>query len=144
MRAPDSDGGAAATVATPLMMTATATVLWLAALAIGRPVLPGQVPTEAWPGLIGVGVIATFVAIQTFYAGTQRIGAAQASLVSTVEPVWTIALASLLLDEHLAPIQLVGGALILTGVVIAQTRGRSEPARDEAPLPQPTVRLADD
>ena len=140
----DSDAGAAATVATPLMMTATATVLWLAALAIGRPVLPGQIPTEAWPGLIGVGVIATFVAIQTFYAGTQRIGAAQASLVSTVEPVWTIALASLLLDEHLAPIQLVGGALILTGVVIAQTRGRSEPARDEAPLPQPTVRLADD
>src|SRR4029079_14876273 len=111
---------------------------------VGRPVLPGQIPSEAWVGLLGVGVVATFVAIQAFYAGTQRIGAAQASLVSTVEPIWTIVLASLLLDEHLEPIQLFGGALILPGVVIAQTRGRSEPARAEAPLPQPTVRLADD
>jgi drug/metabolite transporter (DMT)-like permease len=103
-----------------------------------------QIPTDAWAGLIGVGLVATFIAIQTFYAGTQRIGAAQASLLSTVEPIWTIVLASLLLGEHLEPIQLVGGALILTGVVIAQTRGRSEPEREEAPLPQPTVRLADD
>jgi drug/metabolite transporter (DMT)-like permease len=140
----DGDAGTASMVATPLMMTATAAVLWMAALAVGRPVLPGEIPTEAWAGLIGVGLVATFIAIQTFYAGTQRIGAAQASLVSTVEPVWTIVLASLLLGEHLAPIQLVGGALILTGVVIAQTRGRSDREREEAPLPQPTVRLADD
>jgi drug/metabolite transporter (DMT)-like permease len=140
----DGDAGTAAMVATPLMMTATAAVLWMGALALGRPVLPGQIPTAAWAGLVGVGVIATFVAIQTFYAGTQRIGAAQASLVSTVEPIWTIVLASLLLGEHLAPIQLLGGGLILGGVVIAQTRGRSDAERDEAPLPQPTVRLADD
>jgi drug/metabolite transporter (DMT)-like permease len=140
-----ADGaGTDSMVATPLMMTATAAVLWMAALTFGRPVLPGQIPTDAWAGLIGVGLVATFIAIQTFYAGTQRIGAAQASLLSTVEPIWTIVLASLLLGEHLAPIQLVGGALILAGVVIAQTRGRSEPWREASPLPQPTVRLADD
>ena len=139
----DSDAGAAATVATPLMMTATATVLWLAALAIGcRPAL--QIPTEAWPGLIGVGAIAMFVAIETFYAGTQRIGAAQASLVSTVErsgrSPWPAAAGR----ASGARSSSSAARSILTGVVIAQTRGRSEPARDEAPLPQPTVRLADD
>ena len=75
------------------MMTATAAVYWLWGLASGRPVLPAQIPPEAWFGLVGVGVVSTFIAIQAFYAGTQRIGAAQASIISTVEPIWTIVLA---------------------------------------------------
>ena len=60
-----------------------------------------------------------------FYAGAHRIGAARASLISTVEPIWTIALASLLFAESLGTLQLVGGALILLGVVISQTGGQA-------------------
>ena len=45
-----------ATVAVAIIMTATAMVYWVAALATGRPVLPGQIPSAAWVGLIGVGV----------------------------------------------------------------------------------------
>src|SRR5919108_617516 len=84
-------------------------------------IYPALVPRDAWPYLVGIGVVATFVAIQTFYAGTRRVGAAQASLISTIEPIWTISLAALLLGESLSPIQLAGGVLILLGVVIAQT-----------------------
>ena len=73
-----------------------------------------------------------FLAIQTFYAGARRIGAAQAALVSTVEPVYIVVLAAVFLDQHLEPVQLAGAALILVGVVIAQTgprpRGAPEPA----------------
>jgi drug/metabolite transporter (DMT)-like permease len=67
--------------------------------------------------------VATALALQAFYAGTRRIGAAQASLVSTVEPIYTIALAALLFGERLAPIQLAGGALVVVGVLISQTSG---------------------
>ena len=77
-------------------MTATAIVYWVSALATGQPVLPAQIPSDAWPGLVGVGVAATFLAIQTFYAGARRVGAAHASLISTAEPIWTIALAAIL------------------------------------------------
>ena len=107
------------------MMTATATAFWITALAVGRPVLPAQIPADAWGGIVGIGVVATFVAIQTFYAGAHRIGAARASLVSTVEPIWTIVLAGILFGERLTPIQLVGGALILIGVVLSQTGSMS-------------------
>ncbi len=100
--------------------------------------LPAAIPAAAWPGLIGVGVVATFVAIQTFYAGTRRIGAAQAALVSTVEPIWTIALASVLFGERLGSVQLLGGALIIGGVVLAQT-GPSALRR-----PRAAVRLPDE
>jgi len=109
--------------AAAVMITATAIGWWIAALATGRPVAPSQIPTEAWLPLLGVGVVSTALAIQTFYAGAKRIGAAQASLVSTVEPVYTIALASLLFAEQLTPVQLVGGVLVIIGVVIAQTGG---------------------
>jgi len=119
-------GREAATGADPmaagaLMLTATAATYWLSALALGRPVLPAEIPAGAWFGMAGIGVVSTFIAVQAFYAGAHRIGAARASLVSTVEPLWTIALASLLFAEALGPLQLVGGAMILLGVVIAQT-----------------------
>ncbi len=127
-----------ATAPVALIMTATATVYWISALATGRPVLPAQIPSAAWVGLIGVGVGATFIAIQTFYAGAQRVGAAHAALISTAEPIWTIVLAAILFSVALTPVQLVGGALILIGVVVAQTG----PAADRAPAL--SVRVADE
>src|SRR5512146_36056 len=117
----EAAGGASATAATALMMSATAAVYWLLALASGQAVLPAAVPVDAWYGLAGVGVLSTFIAIQTFYAGAQRVGAAQAALISTVEPIWTIVLAAILFGVSLTPVQLAGGALIIVGVLVAQT-----------------------
>jgi len=117
----ETSRGAEAAGATALMMSATAGIYWVSALLLGRQVLPAEVPADAWPGLVGVGLISTFVAIQAFYAGAQRVGAVQAALVSTVEPIWTIALAALLLGDRLAPIQLAGGGLIIAAVLLAQT-----------------------
>lgn len=125
------------TAAGAVMLTTTTATYWVTALALNRPVLPGQIPGEAWFGIVGVGLVATFVAVQAFYAGAHRIGAARASLVSTVEPVWTIVLASQLFAESLTPLQFVGGALILIGVVIAQTGGGARRAATE-------LRLADE
>jgi drug/metabolite transporter (DMT)-like permease len=135
-----ADTGAAgrAAAATALIITATAVVYWAWSLATARPVLPGQIPAGAWFGLVGVGVAATFIAIETFYAGARRIGAAQAALISTVEPIWTISLAGLLFGIGLTAVQLLGGVLILTGVVVAQTG----PAAGRAPAL--AVRVADE
>jgi drug/metabolite transporter (DMT)-like permease len=135
---PDGSVGDATAAASALMMTATATGYWTVALTLGRPVLPAQIPVAAWPNLVGIGIVATFIAIQTFYAGTRRIGAAQASLLSTVEPIWTISMAALLLGESLGPVQLAGGALILIGVVVSQT------GPSASRTPRPAVRLADE
>lgn len=115
--------------AAAIMLSATAAGWWLSALALGRPMAPTSIPAEAWLPLLGIGLLATAIAVQAFYAGARRIGAAQASLVSTIEPVYTIVLATLLLGEVLGPIQLVGGILVITGVVIAQL---GEVRRDEA------------
>lgn len=119
----EAGAGADPTVAGAIMLAATAATYWSSALVLGEPVLPAQIPEAAWFGIAGVGVVSTFIAVQAFYAGAHRIGAARAALVSTVEPIWTIVIASLLFAESLGPLQLVGGAMILAGVVIAQTSG---------------------
>ncbi len=133
--------GADSAAASALMMTSTAVVYWLIALISGAPVEPGRIPGDAWPGIVAVAAISTFIAIQTFYAGSRRIGAAQASLISTVEPVWTISLAAILLGERLGPIQLIGGALVIGGVIVAQLRGGEATAE---PIGIAAVRIADE
>lgn len=111
--------------ATAAVVNTGAAVIWVVlAVALGQPLAPGDVPAAAWPDIAGIAVLTTFVAIVGFTEGSRRIGAAEAALISTIEPVWTITLAALLLGETLTPIQLVGGALILTGVVVAQTARR--------------------
>ncbi|HEX9043622.1 MAG TPA: DMT family transporter [Candidatus Limnocylindrales bacterium] len=121
--------GTAASSADPTATTAIlnsgAAIVWvLLATAIGQPVAPWGVPGAAWPDIAGIAILTTFVAIVGFTEGSRRIGAAEASLISTIEPVWTIALAALLLGESLTPVQLAGGALILGGVILAQTGRR--------------------
>ncbi|MBA2382769.1 MAG: EamA family transporter [Chloroflexi bacterium] len=121
-----------AAAASALMITATGVLFVGAAIATGRPFLPNRIPGASWPYLLAIGFAGTFLAIQTFYAGARRIGAAQAALVSTVEPLIIVTLAWFTLHETLAPVQLVGAGLIITGVLIAQTAdrpaGSSEPA----------------
>lgn len=107
--------------AAAIMITATAAAWWIGVLVTNRPAAPALIPEAAWLPLLGVGVISTALALQAFYAGARRIGAAQASLVSTVEPIYTITLAALILGETLTPVQIAGGILVIIGVVFAQT-----------------------
>ncbi len=71
-----------------------------------------------WAGVAGVAVICTVVASLTFLAGLKRIGPANAATLSTLEPVTSVFLASLLLHDSLTPVRLLGGALILAAVVV--------------------------
>ncbi len=113
-------------VAGAVMMTGTFAAMFVIAVLAREPLLPTQIPAQAWPGLIGIGVFAAAIAIQAFYASAARIGAAQASLMATLEPLVVIALGVTFLSEALAPLQLAGAALVLLGVLLAQTATPSE------------------
>ena len=85
----------------------------------------------------GSALISTFVAIQTFYAGTKRIGAAQASLISHLRADLDDQPGRLLFGETLGPLQLAGGALVIGGVILAQTAPTTV-------RPKVTLRVADE
>ena len=77
-------------------------------------------------GLMWAAVIAsvsTVMPIVLFMAGLARVGASTASIASTIEPPFTVALAWIVFGETLGPLQLAGGALVLSAVVLLQLRG---------------------
>ena len=74
-----------------------------------------------WVALIAS--VSTVMPIVLFMAGLARVGPSTASIASTVEPPFTVALAWIVLGETLGPLQLAGGALVLSAVVLLQLRG---------------------
>jgi drug/metabolite transporter (DMT)-like permease len=127
--------------ATAVMTTSTAAVFALLVLVTGGSISPADVPADAWPPLLAIGLVAGAIAMAAFYAGVRRIGGARAALVSTVEPVYTIVMAMLLFGERLTPIQFVGGALVIGAVILAETGRRQdrEPREPREPRDSPTV-----
>lgn len=75
--------------------------------------------TGAGWGVVAAAVlVATVLPVVTFLAGLNRIGPANAAVLSTLEPVVTVLLAAWLLGEVLQPVALLGGALILGAVLL--------------------------
>jgi drug/metabolite transporter (DMT)-like permease len=107
-------------VAGALMMTGTLIAAAILGVGTGEPILPGSVPAGAWPGLLGIAVFAGAIAIQAFYASAARIGAAQASLMATIEPVVVIVLGITFLGESFTAVRILGAAIVLAGVIVAQ------------------------
>jgi len=77
---------------------------------------------EAWLWLVLIALVSTVIGVSAFFAGLQRVGPSEAAILSTFEPVATVALAFVVLGERLAPAQLLGGVLVLGAVVLLQLR----------------------
>jgi drug/metabolite transporter (DMT)-like permease len=99
-----------------LVCTGAATTLTLAALA-GGDLDPASVSATGFGWLGGLAVVSTVGAIALFFAGLRRVGPSAASILSTLEPVVTVALAFAAFGESLGPAQLAGGALVLSAVL---------------------------
>lgn len=93
-----------------------------------------------WPVVLA-GVIGAGVPTLAFILGIRRLGAPQAAIISTLEPVVGVGLAAWLLAEQPTAIQVMGGALILGAAVLLQVRARTavdhEAVEIDAP-PEPT------
>ncbi|MFA5017070.1 MAG: DMT family transporter [Methylobacter sp.] len=70
-----------------------------------------------WLALI-MAIFSTVLPAFLMNAGISRIGAGSASIISSIGPIGTLALAFLLLNETLTTAQLAGTALVLIGVYV--------------------------
>jgi drug/metabolite transporter (DMT)-like permease len=113
---------------------ASAIVITSAGLIVGAwTVLTGQfrpdVAPAGWAAILIITFGSTVVAIQAFLAGVERIGAARAAILSTVEPVVTVLLAALILAEPLTASQGLGGLCILAAALLLRSPGRRDGGR---------------
>ncbi len=107
-----------------------ATVIMLAGAAssglivCARGFAPPLTPA-GWGAIIAIALVCTVVAIACFFAGLSRLGAPDASTLSTLEPLATIVFAALFLGEHISPLQMLGGAIILASVIVLARFGEA-------------------
>lgn len=122
-------------VATTYVCSSAAAIFLLTSVFSGSLIL--SLPTNGWLSIIGIAFFATIVGILGFFMGLTRIGATNASIISTAEPVITVLLSVVILGEHLTGIQLFGAALVVASIVLLQLS--PQPATEEklaVPSPQ--------
>ena len=140
----------------PLVLAAAG--LWLAVLVLvaagAAGVVPMRASTEAvrygdtvvpfWLPVLGLGVVTAAVAYVAGIAAARRLGSRLASFVALLEVLAGLLFAWALLDQVPGLVQVVGGVLVLTGVVVVKA-GEPEaavPAVEPAPSPATTGRPA--
>jgi drug/metabolite transporter (DMT)-like permease len=87
-----------------------------ALMVVNGPHLPTT--STGWVTIMAIVLIATVLPVVAFLAGLERIGPTNAAMLSTLEPVVTVLLANVWLNETLKPVTWLGGALILIAVVL--------------------------
>ncbi len=75
-----------------------------------------EISLPAWLVMLATGFLPTY-ALLLYFGAIGRIGAARTALISTIEPVSTAVIATLVLNERFTSWQVFGAALILSGVV---------------------------
>lgn len=91
-----------------------------AAHALAWPLHQSALPGDAsgWWATLAAAGISTIVAMGFFLAGVARLDAGVASVLSTIEPVVSIAVGVIALDEQLTAARTAGALAVLVGVAL--------------------------
>jgi drug/metabolite transporter (DMT)-like permease len=103
------------------------------------PVSLGSAQLPLWLLVVWIVVLGAVVPFWLSIAALRHLAPTAAGLVATVEPVFASIVAWLWLEQVLTGWQVLGGAVVLTGIVLAQT-ARAVPA--PTPLPETPAALS--
>ncbi|MFC4160995.1 DMT family transporter [Chitinimonas lacunae] len=106
----------AGAVASAAVVMAGGALMFALAAPFSPPIWPSGL--SGWLAVAAIGLLCSVVAALTFFAGLSRVGAGEAAMLSTFEPVVTVALAAALLGERMSPTQWLGGAVIIAAVLL--------------------------
>lgn len=89
-----------------------------AAHLLAWPLHQSSLPTDAigWWAAVAAAFVSTIIAMGFFLAGVARLDAGVASVLSTIEPVVSIAVGVIALNEQLTPVRTIGALAVLLGV----------------------------
>lgn len=89
------------------------------ALSLGGNLAATEVP--AWMVLLWLGVMGSFMPMMLSYVALGHLSATTVGIVSTAETVFAFLFGYLWLAEKITGLQSLGGLLVLSGILIAQT-----------------------
>lgn len=74
---------------------------------------------KAWGAIILLALFSTVIAIHFLMMAIKRLGSLKTSIISTIEPLFTIAIGIVFLNEKMTNWQIIGGALIFTSLLLS-------------------------
>lgn len=105
-------------VLTTIVCFGCAAVFLLLSIASNSFVVPASL--KGWGYLVALGVLATAVPIQLMLEGLKYVSSMRASIISVIEPLITVFVGVLLLDESISQLQLIGAIIILSSALFVQ------------------------
>jgi drug/metabolite transporter (DMT)-like permease len=75
-----------------------------------------------WGWIVFVALVGAILPFGLYYEGISRIRATRASITSTLEPIMAGVLSFIFLGEVMAPLQILGGALVIGAIVVLQIK----------------------
>ena len=79
-----------------------------------------------WTGLLYIAFLGTAVPFGLYFMGINYIRSTRAAITATLEPISAGFIAYLFLGETLAPLQVLGGILVIAAIVVLQLRGEKD------------------
>ena len=102
-------------------------VIFLFGIAVGG--LNFDISPVSWVIANLISLVTTLGAMPLLQIGIRYEGASTAGILSTVEPITTIILGAIFLGEIINTSQILGGALIITGVLLSQHKQKIKISR---------------
>jgi drug/metabolite transporter, DME family len=81
-----------------------------------------------WLFLVTFSMLSVLLPFSFYFAGLQYLEPTKAIVASCLEPVFTILIAAVALQEVVKPLQALGGALVLGAILVVQRPTRDQPA----------------
>ncbi|MDF1478585.1 DMT family transporter [Leifsonia sp. H3M29-4] len=98
-----------------------------------------EVVLPLWVPLAWLVVMGSFLPFLLSFSAIGRLKATAAGVLASSEVIFAFAVAWLWLGERLGPVQLVGAAVVLAGIVLAQTARRGRVVDADLALANPDV-----
>lgn len=105
-------------------------LLFIPALKAGLLDTLPTITGTGWLSLAYLGLLGTAVGFSLYYDSIKKIGASRSAIFINLVPLFSLVLASLILDEYVKTIVLLGGLLILAGVSL--TNYQPKPAANRS------------
>jgi len=106
------------TLLTMVVCFSCAFIFCLLAVADHSFVVPHSLRT--WGYILGLGIFVTALPIQLMLEGLKHISSMRASIISVLEPLVTVLVGILLLNESISSIQLLGVIILLGSTILIQ------------------------
>jgi drug/metabolite transporter (DMT)-like permease len=94
--------------------------IWVSAILLDDVMVLFTMSLQAWIIVLWVGIVNTAIAFILYYESMKNIEASLVQIMLNLIAVWGVLMSVFILDETVTYLQILGGAITVVGVVIAQ------------------------